>query len=195
MEYHTITLTFTPTSTMEYETIVITKKLRVVRCPVGIVWEYEDVEELLKNEALNEKQLTATIGKYTSTRIYHSSSSIMILAFSPLYNWSFISSKWRKRYNDIIISLEFIVSPKIDPGVLWSNNKGDLRWDEITYGDKLSKKQLNASCEIDGTFEYVPSLGSILEASQSTSITVIFTPHNTGKITYSRRFSIRLGLR
>jgi hypothetical protein len=69
VEYHTITLTFTPNSTTEYETIVITKKLRVVRCPVGIVWEYEDVEELLKNEALNEKQLTATIGKYTSTRI------------------------------------------------------------------------------------------------------------------------------
>jgi hypothetical protein len=46
----------------------------------------------------------------------------------------------------------------------------------ITYGSALSAAQLNATANTAGTFAYNPPLGSVLNAGNGRTLTVIFTP-------------------
>jgi hypothetical protein len=52
----------------------------------------------------------------------------------------------------------------------------------ITYGDKLSSIQLNASSTINGTYSYTPAAGEILPAGNQT-LSVFFAPADTGNYT------------
>jgi hypothetical protein len=47
---------------------------------------------------------------------------------------------------------------------------------DIVYGTALSTNQLNATADIPGTFTYVPSEGSVLNAGNEQNLTVRFTP-------------------
>jgi O-glycosyl hydrolase len=56
-----------------------------------------------------------------------------------------------------------------------------LAWNNplaITYGTALSSKQLNATANVPGTFDYMPTNGTVLDAGTNT-LTVIFTPTDT----------------
>ncbi|MFN5328766.1 MAG: MBG domain-containing protein, partial [Planctomycetota bacterium] len=48
----------------------------------------------------------------------------------------------------------------------------------ITYGTALSSTQMNASTSVPGSFSYYPSLGTVLNAGLSQSLTVTFTPND-----------------
>jgi probable HAF family extracellular repeat protein len=46
----------------------------------------------------------------------------------------------------------------------------------ITFGTPLSSLQLNARASVDGTYEYVPGFGAILQAGADQTLNVTFTP-------------------
>jgi hypothetical protein len=51
--------------------------------------------------------------------------------------------------------------------------------DDITYGTPLSATQLNATAEVDGTFDYSPPIGTMLNAGTGQTLSVTFTPSDT----------------
>ena len=74
--------------------------------------------------------------------------------------------------------IEFEVLPKVVPHVIWGNSSKALDWDEITYGALLGKKQLNATCDVEGTIEYVDMEGLYLGGYCSILLLSFFTATN-----------------
>ncbi|BDX38975.1 hypothetical protein CYCD_23300 [Tenuifilaceae bacterium CYCD] len=62
------------------------------------------------------------------------------------------------------------VTAKQVPVIAWNNPES------ITYGTALSSTQLNAAADVEGSFVYSPAQGSILNAGNSQTLTVTFTP-------------------
>ena len=66
------------------------------------------------------------------------------------------------------------------PATTWANPA------DITYGTPLSATQLDATANLPGTFAYTPAAGTILNAGQNQTLSVTFTPAETGSaIDYS----------
>ncbi|MDQ3817288.1 MAG: Ig-like domain-containing protein, partial [Acidobacteriota bacterium] len=66
-----------------------------------------------------------------------------------------------------------IVISKATPTLSW-NSPAD-----ITYGTPLGATQLNATASVPGTFIYNPSAGTVLNAGNSQTLSVSFTPTDT----------------
>ncbi|MBS2213776.1 fibrobacter succinogenes major paralogous domain-containing protein [Carboxylicivirga mesophila] len=63
---------------------------------------------------------------------------------------------------------------KSNPTISWSNPA------DIQYGVALSAEQLNATASVEGTFSYMPRIGTVLEAGAEQELTVNFTPEDKG---------------
>jgi len=61
----------------------------------------------------------------------------------------------------------------IDPIITWSNPA------DIIKGTPLSTAQLNATCNVSGTFVYTPAIGAVLNAGTNQTLQVNFTPSDT----------------
>ena len=61
---------------------------------------------------------------------------------------------------------------KIDPIITWSNPT------DITFGTPLSDKQLNATSNTKGSFNYNPGLGSVLEVGENQILNCVFIPED-----------------
>ena len=70
-------------------------------------------------------------------------------------------------------TLTITISGKTAPTITW-NNPAD-----ITYGTALSATQLNATASVPGTFVYTPDSGTVLDAGNSQTLHVDFTPTDT----------------
>ncbi len=51
---------------------------------------------------------------------------------------------------------------------------------DIVYGTALSGVQLDATANVPGTFNYSPPLGTVLPAGQNQTLSVTFSPSDTG---------------
>ena len=60
------------------------------------------------------------------------------------------------------------------PTITWANPAA------ITYGTALGATQLNAAASVPGTFTYAPAAGALLNAGNSQSLSVVFTPTDSG---------------
>jgi hypothetical protein len=56
------------------------------------------------------------------------------------------------------------------PTIAWSDPA------DITYGTALSATQLNATADVPGTFTYSPAAGTLLDAGNAQTLSVLFTP-------------------
>lgn len=68
----------------------------------------------------------------------------------------------------------FAYSFKITPAITWANPA------DVVYGTALGATQLNASCGVPGTFSYTPAAGTVLSAGSAQTLSVTFTPSDTG---------------
>jgi len=76
---------------------------------------------------------------------------------------------------------------KATPTITWSNPA------DITYGTALSATQLNATASVPGTFVYTPASGTVLNAGNSQTLHVDFTPtDSTNYTTASKSVSINV---
>jgi len=71
--------------------------------------------------------------------------------------------------------LIFISCDKEDPEIIWENPA------DMIVGESLSTLQLNASCDIDGRFEYIPALGTKMALGANQELRVNFTPSDLKK--------------
>jgi hypothetical protein len=62
---------------------------------------------------------------------------------------------------------------KATPTITWANPA------DITYGTALGAGQLNATASVPGTFAYTPAAGTVLNAGNSQTLHVDFTPTDT----------------
>jgi hypothetical protein len=62
-----------------------------------------------------------------------------------------------------------VIKDKQSPSVTWNMPAG------ITYGTALSGAQLNATASVPGTFQYIPPMGTVLDAGTH-QLSVTFTP-------------------
>ena len=66
---------------------------------------------------------------------------------------------------------------RVAPSVTWATPT------DITYGTALSATQLNATADVSGSFSYSPAEGTILNAGDSQTLTVTFTPDDPARYT------------
>lgn len=66
------------------------------------------------------------------------------------------------------------IEPRLTPAISWPPST-------ITYGTALSATQLRATTDVAGTFDYSPSLGTVLDAGTGQLLTVTFTPDDTNR--------------
>ena len=70
-------------------------------------------------------------------------------------------------------TLTITISGKTAPTITWSNPA------DISYGTALSATRLNATASVPGTFVYTPDSGTVLDAGNSQTLHVDFTPTDT----------------
>ncbi len=63
---------------------------------------------------------------------------------------------------------------------------------DITYGAALTTNELSATASVAGTFNYLPALGTVLNAGTNQELTVTFTPDNTNYTTVAATNSINV---
>jgi ELWxxDGT repeat protein len=61
-------------------------------------------------------------------------------------------------------------SPAVTPTITWSNPAN------IVYGTALGDSQLDATASVPGTFTYTPATGTVLDAGDNQTLSVVFTP-------------------
>ena len=66
-----------------------------------------------------------------------------------------------------------VVALSSTPEITWANPS------PITYGTALSGTQLNATASVGGTFAYTPPSGTVLNAGNGQTLSVVFTPTDT----------------
>ena len=73
------------------------------------------------------------------------------------------------RYAEVAMQVQIDVNRAV-PEVTWNQPAS------ISYGTPLSGIQLNATAELPGSFQYNPTIGSILDAGENQALTTIFIP-------------------
>ena len=63
----------------------------------------------------------------------------------------------------------------VDPVITWAKPSG------IIHGTPLGQVQLNAVANVEGSFEYSPAAGTVLNSGYGQSLQVTFTPEDTAK--------------
>ncbi len=182
-ETHVLKVTWTPNDRLEWLPIVREVPMRVFKADPVLVWEaptefYAGMS--LQNIHLGcyPKDLALANG---TTKYSPAAGAVLPAGIHTLTCTFAVDKPWRKRYNDVRKRIELIVLPKVLPDVVWENSSKYLDWDEITYGVRLGKRQLNALCEVEGTIEYSPPAHTLLQAGDSHTISVTFTPKNRDK--------------
>jgi uncharacterized protein (TIGR02145 family) len=70
---------------------------------------------------------------------------------------------------------------RLDPVITWAAPA------DITYGVKLSAKQLNATADAPGTLTYIPASGSKPDEGLNQELKVYFTPADVSKYNYANK--------
>jgi len=91
-----------------------------------------------------------------------------------------VRERYYDGFDDRNVDIGFrVVKNAVDPLIPLISWKSPF---PITYGEKLTDTQLNASSTINGTFSYTPPTGTMLSAGNQ-NLSVLFTPADTGNYT------------
>ena len=164
---HTLSVTFTPDSTTEYNSAQASVKLVVSKATPEIEWP--EPATIVYGAALSATELNATSpvpGKFTYSpaagELLNSGMHTLSATFTP---------DDAAEYSTAQSSAVLIVS-KATPEINWPEPAS------IVYGAALGTAQLNATASVPGKFVYIPSAGAVLAAGTHTP-SAIFTPEDT----------------
>src|SRR5205807_1639309 len=159
----TLSVTFTPTDTVNYTTATKTVTLIVTQAAPVITWA--NPASITYGTALSATQLNAT-ASVPGTLIYTPAAGIpaagtdtLTVTFTPTDTTN---------YTTATKTVQITVTSAA-PVITWANPGN------ITYGTPLSSTQLNASASTAGSFVYTPAAGTVLPAG-SNDLSVTFTP-------------------
>ena len=160
----TLSATFTPTDSSNYTTVTKTVQLIVYKAAPIITWETP--APVTYGTVLSDEQLNAT-ADVEGKMMYNPNSGAKLKAGTQTLSVTFRPTD-SSNYSTAFASVELVVN-KVAPVITWETPAA------ITYGTELSDAQLNATADIEGTFEYNPAVGAKLNAGTQT-LTVTFTP-------------------
>lgn len=171
---HALTVTFTPSDTTNYTPVQSTVPLAVSEAvPPSIEWS--EPEAIVYGTPLSDAQLKATAsvdGEYA----YRPGLGEVLVAGRHLLSVTFTAADTNLPAAEANVTL---VVTKATPVIQW-NDPGS-----IAYGTTLSDRQLNATCNVPGTFQYKPGLGEVLEAGKRT-LSVLFLPSDKNNFTEAK---------
>jgi hypothetical protein len=159
----TISMTFTPDDTANYNTVTYTKDIAVDKQTTTITWG--EPQSIVYGTALSATQLNATASQ-PGTFSYDPPLGTLLSAgphqlsvyFAPT-NPNYYGGTW---YVTLLVT-------KRTPTITWNTPA------PIVYGTALSNTQLNASANTQGSFTYTPAAGTVLSAG-SQLLVVTFEP-------------------
>ncbi|MGO4516884.1 beta strand repeat-containing protein [Terriglobus sp. 2YAB30_2] len=163
----TLSVTFTPTDTTNYNSITATTTLTVNKATPSITWSTP--APITYGTALSATQLNATSG-VAGTFVYSPGPGTVLAPGTQTLSVTFTPTD-ATSYNSATATTTLVVN-KATPTITWAAPSA------ITYGTALSATQLNATGSVAGTFAYAPASGTVLGAGSQTLAT-IFTPADT----------------
>jgi hypothetical protein len=165
----TLTATFTPTDTANYNTATGTVSLVVGKATPTVTWATPAA--ITYGTALSATQLNATSNVAAGTFSYSPASGTMPSVGTQTLTATFTPTD-TANYNTATGTVSLVIG-KATPTVTWATPAA------ITYGTALSATQLNATSNVAaGTFSYSPASGTTPSAGTQT-LTATFTPTDT----------------
>ncbi len=163
----TLSVTFTPTDTVNYSSITKTVQIAVTQAAPSITWSAP--ASIIYGTPLSATQLNATAsvaGSFAYTpvagAILTAGNDTLSVTFTPTDTTSYTSAT---------ATVQLTVK-QASPVITWAPPAA------ITYGAALSGTQLSATASVPGSFAYTPAVGSIPTAGNDT-LSVTFTPTDT----------------
>ena len=160
----TLSVTFTPTDTANYNSASATVYFNVQKVSVSINWS--NPAAISYGTALSGTQLNAT-ANIPGTFSYSPVAGAVLNAGSQTLAATFTPTD-TANYNTATANVTLTVN-KTTPTVNWSGPAA------ITYGTALGSDQLNATAGVQGTFVYAPATGTV-PAAGNQNLSVTFTP-------------------
>ncbi len=164
---HTLTATFTPNDTANYNTVSGTVSLTVLKAVPTVTWSAPS--NITYGTALGATQLNAS-ASVAGTFTYSPAAGTVLNTGTQTLTASFTPTD-SANYNTASGTVSITVV-KATPTITWSTPSS------ITYGTALGATQLNASSGVAGTFTYSPAAGTVLTVGTQT-LTTSFTPTDT----------------
>ena len=162
----TLSVTFTPSDTTDYNTVTGSVVLTVNKVTPTVTWSTPAA--ITSGTALSTTQLDASANTAGSFA-YSPALGTVLGAGSQTLTVTFTPSN---AANNAATGSVVLTVNKVTPTVTWSTPAA------ITSGTALSATQLDASANVAGSFAYSPALGTVLGAG-SQSLSVTFTPSDT----------------
>jgi hypothetical protein len=164
---HSLTVTFTPTDTVDYTTAMATVTIAVSQAKPTITWNTPVA--IIYGVPLSSAQLNAT-ASVPGVFLYSPAAGSVLTAGSQTLAATFTPTDTTD-YATATATVSLAVT-QATPTITWAAPL------PITYGVALSSSQLNATSSVQGTFVYSPAVGTVLPVGSQT-LAVTFTPTDT----------------
>jgi uncharacterized repeat protein (TIGR03803 family) len=163
----TLSVTFTPTKTADYNTASASVTLQVNQATPKITWAKPAA--ITYGTPLSSTQLDAS-SSVPGTFAYSSAAGTVLSAGTQTLSVTFTPTDTTD-YTTATDSVTIKVNT-VTPTVTWATPAA------ITYGTALSGTQLDATASVPGSFAYSPAAGAI-EGGGSDTLSVTFSPTDT----------------
>jgi len=178
----TLSVTFTPTDTADYNPATKTVSLTVNKATPTITWNQPAA--IVYGTALSATQLNAT-ASVPGTFVYNPPEGTVLQAGTRTLATTFTPTDTTD-YTTATKSVTLTVN-KANPVVTWNLPATML------FGTPLSSTQLNATANVPGAFLYSPPAGTVLQPGPQ-PISLTFTPNDTANYNvYSTSKTINVG--
>ncbi len=165
-----LSATFTPADTQDYQNATITTALMVNNAPLSLIWP--SPAPITYGTALSSTQLDATVSpNVAGTFAYTPAGGTVLSAGTQTLSVTFTPSYVTGQLYQPVSGTTALTVNKAPTTVSWAAPPA------ITYGTALSSTQLNATVagNVPGTLTYTPAIGTVLNAGTQT-LSVTFTP-------------------
>lgn len=164
----TLSVTFTPTDTVNYASATQTVSLTVNKAAPALTWAAPAA--IVYGTPLSATQLNAAVGgglpgafSYTPALgavLNAGADQTLSVTFTPADTVNYTTAT-----TTVLLTVD-----KATPSITWPAPA------EITYGTALGDAELNAVASIPGTYVYNPAAGALVGAGDSQTLSVTFTP-------------------
>ncbi|MDA3894471.1 MAG: discoidin domain-containing protein [Salinivirgaceae bacterium] len=172
-----LTVNFTPEDTANYNNASKTVSINVLTSsqlkPV-ITWSNPD--DIIYGIPLSNTQLNATANVDGTFKYSAAIDSVLNAGYAQELSVAFTPMD-ELTFSTVSSTVHINVSKAI-PVITWADP------DDIVYGTPLGATQLNASADVDGSFEYTPAAETVLEIGDAQDLTVLFTAADTTNYNY-----------
>ena len=168
----TLSVTFTPTDTADYNTVTQTTTITVDQATLELSWD--NPADITYGTALSSTQLVAT-ASVPGTFVYTPDAGTVLGAGAGQTLSVTFTPDDSVDYSPATTTVTINVDPAT-PTITWDNPA------DITFGTALDSTQLDATADTAGTFIYSPPAGTVLSVGASQTLSVTFIPTDSARL-------------